>query len=99
MYTSSYDFLCESVKAVKDQLQEISEALLEAINTTKIKTIQSESKSLLKYEINFEFILSTVIWYDLLNTINKVSKALQREHISIDFTLKTYIALKVFLTE
>lgn len=49
--------------------------------------------------MTFEFILSTVIWYDLLNAINKVSKILQREDISIDFALKNYVALKVFLTE
>lgn len=48
--------------------------------------------------MTFEFILSTVIWYDLLNANNKVSKTLQSEHIFIDFALKNYIALKVFLT-
>jgi len=79
-------------------LQEISEALLEVSNTTKIPAIQSEAKSLLEYEMTFEFILSTVIWFDLLNAINKVSKTLQREHISIDFALKNYVGLKVFLT-
>lgn len=89
----------ESVKAVKEQLQEIKEALLEVSNTTKIPAIQSEAKSILEYEMTFEFILSTVIWYDLLNAINKVSKILQREDISIDFALKNYVALKVFLTE
>lgn len=48
--------------------------------------------------MTFEFILSTVIWYDLLNAVNKVSKTLQIEHIFIDFVLKNYVALKVFLT-
>ncbi|KAF0701149.1 zinc finger MYM-type protein 1-like [Aphis craccivora] len=55
----------ESVKAIKEQLQEISEALLEVSNTTKIPAIQSEAKSLLEYEMTYEFILSTVIWFDL----------------------------------
>ncbi|CAI6371563.1 unnamed protein product [Macrosiphum euphorbiae] len=88
----------ESVKAVKEQLQETSEALLEVSNTTKIPAIQIEAKSLLEYEMTFEFILSTVIWFDVLKAISKVSKTLQREHISIDFALKNYVGLKVFLT-
>jgi len=66
--------------------------------TTKIPAIQSEAKSLLECEMTFEFIVSTVIWYDLLNIINKVRKTLKSEHITIDFSLKKYVALKVFLT-
>lgn len=45
-----------------------------------------------------EFILSTVIWYDLLNVINKVSKTLQKEKISIDLALKNYVSLKEYFT-
>lgn len=88
----------ESVKAIKEQLKEISEALIEVSETTKIPAIQSEAKSLLEYEMTFEFILSTVIWYDLLNAINKVSKTLQNEKISIDFALKNYVGLRNFLS-
>lgn len=54
--------------------------------TTKIPAIQS-AKSLLKYEIIFEFILSRVIWYYLLNTNNKVRKTLQSKKIPIDIAL------------
>lgn len=98
IYETRWECCLEPVKALKEQLQEISEALLEVSNTTKIPEIQSEAKSLLEYEMTFEFISSTIIWYDLLNAINKVSKTLQREHIFIDFALKNYIGLKVFLT-
>lgn len=46
--------------------------------------------------MTYEFTLSTVIWYDLLNSINKVSKTLQNEQISINFALKNYNGLKCF---
>lgn len=48
--------------------------------------------------MTFEFILWTVIWYDLLNAINKVGKTLQSEKTSIDFPLKNYVGLKFFLS-
>lgn len=90
------EYRLESVNAVKELLKEISEALTEVCKTTKTSAIQSEANSLLEYEMIYEFILSTVIWYDLLNSINKVSKTLQNEQISIDFALKNYNSLKCF---
>ena len=54
------------------------------------------SRHVKQHQITFEFILSTVIWYDLLNAINKVSKTLQSEKISINFALKNYIGKKIF---
>lgn len=87
--------ICEAIKV---QLQEISEVLIEVNKTTKVPAIQSEAKLLLKYERTCEFILSIVIWYDLLSAIDKVSKTLQKEKISINLALKNYFSLKDFLT-
>lgn len=89
----------ESVKAVKTQLKEINEALIEISETTKIPAIKSEAISLAEHEISYEFVLSSIIWFDLLNPVNKVSKTLQNEHISIDFAIQNIKGLKQFLME
>lgn len=89
----------ESVKAVKMQLKEINNALIEVSESTKIPAIKSEAISLAEDEMSYEFVLSSVIWYNLLNNINKVSKTLQNEKISIDFAVNNLKGLKQFLNK
>ncbi|XP_001943532.2 zinc finger MYM-type protein 1-like [Acyrthosiphon pisum] len=89
----------ESVKAVKMQLKEINNALIEVSESTKIPAIKSEAISLAEHEMSYEFVLSSVIWYNLLNNINKVSKTLQNEKISIDFAVNNLKGLKQFLNK
>ncbi|XP_050062995.1 zinc finger MYM-type protein 1-like [Aphis gossypii] len=48
----------ESVKAVKMQLKEINEALVEVSESTKIPAIKSEAISLAEHEMSYEFVLS-----------------------------------------
>ena len=50
--------------------------------------IQSESKSLAINELSsFEFILSSVIWFDILHVVNMVSKKLQSKDMQIDIAM------------
>ena len=52
----------ESVKAIRYQLNDIRNALLEVSNTCSDSKIKSEAQSLVHHEIeNFEFILLSVI--------------------------------------
>lgn len=55
-----------AVKPIRFDLDKIKE-LNEVTEDSQIK---SESNSLLEHGINFEFVLSTVIWYDLLSKVN-----------------------------
>ena len=48
----------------------------------------SDAQSLVGTLENFEFILSMVIWHDILFFINMVSKKLQSKIICLDATLK-----------
>ena len=48
----------------------------------------SDAQSLVTALENFEFLVSMVIWDDILSTINMVSKKLQSPIVSLDGTLK-----------
>ncbi|CAO2813926.1 unnamed protein product [Amaranthus hypochondriacus] len=68
----------DSVKAIRTQLLDIREALLEVADSDKDSLIKSEAKSLANNELgDFEFIVAIIIWYDLLYAVNLVSKKLQ----------------------
>ncbi|KAL4113937.1 hypothetical protein QTP88_017487 [Uroleucon formosanum] len=64
----------ESVKSIRFQFKQLTDALKELFNTTTDGMFKSESQSLLKSISCYEFILSTVIWYDILLKINIVTK-------------------------
>lgn len=89
----------ESVKAVKLQLPKFLEALVElerVVTDTKLKYDILG----LKKEINsFEFLVSLMIWYELLNHINMVSKILQSSTMQIDIAIAHIKALLTFLEE
>ncbi|KAL4153598.1 hypothetical protein QTP88_001431 [Uroleucon formosanum] len=64
-------------------LGQVHDALVEVSELTKDPKIKSESLSLANYEFSYDFILSVVIWYELLSAINKVSKSLQSETMEL----------------
>ncbi|PWA74998.1 zinc finger MYM-type protein 1 [Artemisia annua] len=79
----------ESVKAIRYQLSEIREALLQVAEKDNDSKIKSESKSLATNELgDFEFLVSTVIWFDILSVVNLVSKKLQSDDMLIDVAIK-----------
>ncbi|GKD53529.1 zinc finger MYM-type protein 1 [Tanacetum coccineum] len=79
----------ESLKAIRYQLLEIREALLQVAETDNDSKIKSESKSLATNELgDFEFLVSTVIWFDILSAVNLVSKKLQTDDMLIDVAIK-----------
>ena len=75
----------QSVKAIRFQLSDIVEALLEVADKDSDSKIKSEARSLATNELcNFEFLLAAIIWYEILFTVNMVSKSLQAKDMFLE---------------
>ncbi|XP_008178799.1 zinc finger MYM-type protein 1-like [Acyrthosiphon pisum] len=92
-----WDSRVNAVKAIRFQLNEVVEALEEISDTTKDLKIKSETHSLAKEICSYEFILSLIIWYDILCEINIVSKSLQLVTIDLDVSASLLNSLIIFL--
>ena len=78
----------ESVKAIKFQVLEIRDALLQLAKTSEDPKTKSEADCLATYELeSFEFLLGMTIWYDILFAVNSVSKNLQLKDMHIDVAI------------
>ncbi|XP_058779656.1 uncharacterized protein LOC131653487 [Vicia villosa] len=79
----------DSVKAIKTQISDFREALLEVSEKDLDSKIRSEAKSLATNELgDFEFLMSIIIWFDILSVINVVSKLLQSRDMVIDVAME-----------
>ncbi|KAD4584607.1 hypothetical protein E3N88_22208 [Mikania micrantha] len=79
----------ESVKAIKLQMCDVREALLEVGEKDNDDAIASEANSLAEKELSdFEFVVSIVMWYEVLNQVNIVSKKLQSKDMHLDIAIK-----------
>ncbi|XP_075634220.1 uncharacterized protein LOC142606769 [Castanea sativa] len=88
----------ESVKAIKFQILEIRDALLQLAETSEDPKTKSEADCLATYEIeSFEFLLAMTIWYDILFAVNSVSKNLQSKDMHIDVAIDQLKGLMSFL--
>ncbi|XP_019163460.1 PREDICTED: zinc finger MYM-type protein 1-like [Ipomoea nil] len=75
----------ESVQAIRFQMVEIREALLQVADVDSDSLVRSEAKSLATNELgDFEFLVAIVIWFHILYRINFVSKYLQSKDMLID---------------
>ncbi|CAO2814020.1 unnamed protein product [Amaranthus hypochondriacus] len=87
----------ESIKAIRFQIVDVQEALLELAEKDTDTRVQSEAKSLANNELgNFEFLLATVIWYEILSEVNLVSKQLQSKEMMIDVAINSIKGLIAF---
>jgi hypothetical protein len=88
----------DCVKPIRYHAALIRDALLEVAESTTEPTIKSEAESLAINELeNFEFIVSVVIWYDLLLSVNSVSKILQLRDMNLDVVINGLKGLLQFL--
>ncbi|XP_071695377.1 uncharacterized protein [Rutidosis leptorrhynchoides] len=77
------------VKAIKTQLVNIREALLEVGEKDNDAAIASVANSIANKELGeFEILVSIVIWYQVLNEMNIVSKKLQSKDVHIEIAIK-----------
>ncbi|GLV33281.1 hypothetical protein CBL_20089 [Carabus blaptoides fortunei] len=85
------------MKPIRHHMNKIRDALEEVREETKDPMIKSEAVPLAEHEINFEFVLSTVIWYDLLIAVDKVSKSLQNKSIDVSVATSLLKGLQEYL--
>ena len=80
----------DSVKAIRSQMSDFREALLEVSEKDELDSkIRSEAKSLATNELgDFEFLISIIIWFEILSAINLVSKLLQSKDMLIDAAME-----------
>ena len=79
----------ESVKAIRAQMSDFREALLEVSEKDHDSKLSSEAKSLATNELgDFEFLMAIIIWFEILSAINSVSKLLQSKDMLIDVALE-----------
>ena len=65
----------DSVQAIRFQLPEIQEALLQVAESDKDSSTQSEAQSLAENELGgFDFLVSITICYEILSAVNLISK-------------------------
>jgi hypothetical protein len=90
----------DSVKAIRFQMDDIREALLQVSESDKDDTISSEAHSLATIGLgDFEFFMGIVIWYEILNAINLVSKQLQEKDMLIDIAIEKVKGLLSFFSK
>ncbi|CAK1597573.1 unnamed protein product [Parnassius mnemosyne] len=77
-----------SVKAVKYQISDICDALKDLAENTTDCQLVSECHSIEKEITTYEFVVSLVIWYDILTKINVISKMWQNGHKHLDVAIQ-----------
>ncbi|XP_024979003.1 zinc finger MYM-type protein 1-like [Cynara cardunculus var. scolymus] len=79
----------ESVKAIKTQVGQIRDALVQLAQVSEDGRMCREAESLVNGELSsFEFIVSLVIWHEILYRINLVSKKLQSKDMLLDVAIQ-----------
>jgi hypothetical protein len=88
----------ESVKAITYQTSVFRNALMELMETIDDPKTKSEASRLAEHELDqFEFLISLVMWHDLLFAVNAVSKMLQDRHVQLDVAVKHLRGFIAFL--
>ncbi|KAJ9563225.1 hypothetical protein OSB04_008385 [Centaurea solstitialis] len=83
--TTRWESHIESVKAIKSQFSQIKKALLKLSQVSDDGKLCRDAESLVNGELSsFEFIVSLVIWHEILYKINLVSKRLQSKDMLLD---------------
>lgn len=73
----------ESVKALRYQIKEVHDAVVEVVETTNDPKAKSEATSLANEISSYEFLVALAIWHDVLFAVNSVSKNLQAEKMHL----------------
>ena len=87
----------DSVKALRYQLPEICDALDELAEEAVDAMIQSEAETLYETLKQYKFLVSLVLWYDVLLQVNFVSKELQGETVDLSTAIDSFNNLMTWL--
>lgn len=85
------------VKAIRYQVGEVYDALVEVADTSSEPKCRTEALSLAKALKKFSFLVTLVIWYDVLVQINLACKLLQSNNIPLDEAMRILNETKQFL--
>ncbi|CAN6690847.1 unnamed protein product [Malus baccata var. baccata] len=95
--TTRWESHIESVKAIKSQVAQVRNALFQLVEITENPQLSRDAECLASGELSsFDFVLSLVIWYDILLKINMVNTKLQSEDMRLDVAVKALEALVTF---
>lgn len=90
----------ESVKAIRFQIGDVYDAIVEVSENTNDPKCKTEAKALAKTIKCIKFLTTLCIWYDILSQFNFVSKLMQSVDINLNSALQlienTVIYLKSF---
>ena len=92
----------ESVKAIRYQLPEILDALTalrEYAEQKQDSECASNANGIHKEMKKWPFLVSTVVWYNVLFHINKVSKLLQSPKVSVEVMRREVLVVMAFLKD
>lgn len=81
------------------RLVKYNDALVEAADTTSDAKSRAEATSLANTLKSFTFLVTLVIWYDLLIQVNVASKVMQQKDMQLDVTVKILENTVQFLRE
>jgi hypothetical protein len=100
LLSTRWESRVESVKAVRFQISDVREALLQVAESDKDPLTISQAQSLAEHELgDFEFVSSLIIWFEILSNINMVSKELQSKDMLIDVAIEYVQGLITFFSK
>lgn len=96
--TLSLKQVCETRwEARINSLQAVRESLIELSENVDDSKVSSEALSLVSHMEDFSFLISLILWYDLLFQVNIVSKSLQSKTADLPSTMKLLQRCEDFL--
>lgn len=88
-----------ATKCLVVNLPQIYDALLEIHDSTADKKVQHQSKCIAEKICCFKFVLSAIIWHNILTEINKVSLYLQSEEMDIAMAISQISVLQTYFAK
>jgi hypothetical protein len=86
-----------SIKAIRYQIGEVYDALIDLSLDNKDAKCVTEAATLAKEIKNFKFLVTLVIWYNILTQINLSSKLLQKQNMNLHEAVSTLQKTNEFL--
>ena len=87
----------ESVKASRTQVSQIKDGLIQLTEVNRDGKVGRDVESLVNGAFtSFEFVVSLVIWHEVLYGINLVSKKLQSKDVILDIEMQNLKRLVVY---